>query len=135
MTFNNNALDYTLTGTGMITGITSLTKTGSGTVVLANTNGNTFTGAASIDGGTLVLGSTGAVQNSAGERQREQRPGLQPGRRFLQLGRVERFRALVLADTSGKAVAVNFANAASTTYSGASAAPARSRKQGRVRSI
>src|SRR4029077_18809218 len=65
VTFNNNSLTYTLTNSGFgnrITGLTGLTKTGGGTVVLAEDND--YTGQTSINGGVLVLGSVNAVQNS-----------------------------------------------------------------------
>lgn len=50
--------NYSFTGAG-ITGSTSLTKTGSGTLTLANDN--SFTGPVTINGGTLRLGNGGAT--------------------------------------------------------------------------
>lgn len=53
-TFNTAASDYTLSGAfGIASG--SLTKSGSGTVVL--TNSNSYNGATTINGGTLQLGN------------------------------------------------------------------------------
>jgi len=57
--FTNTAgNDYTLGGGGGIAGAGGLSKTGAGMVTLATAN--SFTGATSIDGGTLVLDYTGA---------------------------------------------------------------------------
>ncbi|HEU5071721.1 MAG TPA: autotransporter-associated beta strand repeat-containing protein [Verrucomicrobiae bacterium] len=59
----NAAKDYTLTGGGIITG--SLTKNGTGTLVLDNTN--TYSGPTVITGGTLQLGDpTGGTFGNAG---------------------------------------------------------------------
>lgn len=65
VTFANESVDYTLGGTGAIAGATSLTKTGTGTLTIANTN--TFTGGTSILGGILTLQRTsiGNVLNNA----------------------------------------------------------------------
>ena len=61
VTFNNNNSTYTISGTNAIAGSTGLQLTGTGTVVLLNTN--TFTGATSIGAGaTLQLGN-GAAGN------------------------------------------------------------------------
>ena len=58
-TFNNTTKDYTLTGTGGITGNNTLTKTGSGMLTLANSN--SFAGVTTISGGTLQLGAGGTA--------------------------------------------------------------------------
>jgi len=52
--FNNSAINYTLQGPYGISGITSLTKTGTG--LLTITNSNAYTGSTTISGGTLQLG-------------------------------------------------------------------------------
>jgi len=57
VTINNSTLVYTLTGTGKISGSTSLIKQGSGTVTIANTGGNNFTGPVVISGGVLSVAS------------------------------------------------------------------------------
>jgi fibronectin-binding autotransporter adhesin len=58
----NSTYNYTITGSGKITGTTGLTKSGSGNVTLATTN--TYTGATVINGGTLT-GQTGGSCNSS----------------------------------------------------------------------
>ena len=59
VTFSNLTKDYTLTGTGGITGNHTLTKAGAGTLTIANSN--TFAGATTISAGTLSLGNGGTA--------------------------------------------------------------------------
>jgi predicted CxxxxCH...CXXCH cytochrome family protein len=62
LTASNAAIDYTVAGTGNITGAsTSVTKTGSGTLTLATAN--TYGGPTAILGGTLQVGNGGASGN------------------------------------------------------------------------
>ena len=63
---NTAATTYTLAGDGAITGVTGLTVSGGGRVVLANTGTNTFSGATTVTSGTLQLGSASVLSaNSA----------------------------------------------------------------------
>lgn len=55
VTANNSALNYTLVGTGKISGPTHLNKQGTGTFAIANTGGNNYTGPTLISGGTLSV--------------------------------------------------------------------------------
>jgi autotransporter-associated beta strand protein len=57
ITFNNMSKIYTVTGTGQISGLVGVNLTGSGTVKLAETGGDKFTGGVIIgyNGGTLIL--------------------------------------------------------------------------------
>ncbi len=68
----NTVNTYTITGPYKITGTTSLTKSGTGTLILANP-GNDFSGAITINAGTLQVGDgvtgsasigTGAITNN-----------------------------------------------------------------------
>src|SRR5205823_701562 len=59
VTFNNNTVSYVLSGTGMITGTTGLTKTNGGTVTIANVN--TYTGNTLLNQGTLMIGASSTV--------------------------------------------------------------------------
>jgi fibronectin-binding autotransporter adhesin len=55
VTFNNNALIYTLQGTNAIAGSTGLTKGGTGSLTIGNVN--SFTGAVNFNGGTISVGT------------------------------------------------------------------------------
>jgi fibronectin-binding autotransporter adhesin len=59
VTVNNSTGDYSISGTGGITGSTGLTKSGSGKLTLATEN--TYTGGTTINGGTLQIGNGGAT--------------------------------------------------------------------------
>ncbi|MGO9112170.1 MAG: autotransporter-associated beta strand repeat-containing protein, partial [Thermoguttaceae bacterium] len=124
ITFNNSSLTYTLSGSGSITGPTGLTKMGAAAVVLANSNGNQYTGATAINGGALVLGSANAVQNSTVSVNVNNGLGFAPGVVTFNAGAISGAGALALADTNGGAVTLSVGgNGASTTYSGAISGP------------
>ncbi|RYD17758.1 MAG: hypothetical protein EOP88_24935, partial [Verrucomicrobiaceae bacterium] len=53
---DNSTKDYTFTGTGHITGSAGLTKSGTGSLTLANTTANDYLGLTTINSGTLRLG-------------------------------------------------------------------------------
>jgi autotransporter-associated beta strand protein len=57
VTFNNDAKNYTLTGSKAIAGATGLVKTGSGSLAIQNIN--SFTGPVSISGGTVSINADG----------------------------------------------------------------------------
>ncbi|HLX70504.1 MAG TPA: autotransporter-associated beta strand repeat-containing protein [Verrucomicrobiae bacterium] len=59
-TVTNNVLDYKLTGTNSVSGTTSLAKSGSGSLTLAE-SGDSFTGGITVNGGTLVLDETNST--------------------------------------------------------------------------
>lgn len=62
ITVNNDGNhNYNFTGTGKITGPTGISKSGVGTLTLGNAGGNDFTGAVTITGGTLRMGSSTAL--------------------------------------------------------------------------
>ena len=70
MTFNHNAIDYTVSGSGAITGGGSLTKSGSG--MLSMSTANTFSGGATLTSGRLRIGNTltlgtGAITITGGQ--------------------------------------------------------------------
>ena len=60
-----SAKNYTLTGPGIIGGAASITKRGSGTLTLKSNN--TYTGATTVEDGSLVLGTPGTANNSSGD--------------------------------------------------------------------
>ncbi len=120
MTFSNNTLTYTLSGTGSIGGPAAyLNKTGSGTVILANANGNVFGGPTTIGAGLLVLGNANAVQNSTVNVNVDNGLGFTPGIGTFNLGGLAGSGALALSDTAGVAVTLSVgSNGASTAYAG-----------------
>ena len=63
VTFNNNNTNYTVQGSAAIAGSTPLTKNGTGTVTLLNTN--TYTGPTTITAGELIGATSGSCSNSA----------------------------------------------------------------------
>ncbi len=56
VTVANSALDYTFTGSGYLSGGTSILKQGTGSLTLANSGFNDFTGTTTIEAGSLILG-------------------------------------------------------------------------------
>jgi autotransporter-associated beta strand protein len=63
LTVNNTQSNYLFTGTGKISGATSLIKTGTGTLILDNTGTNDFTGDVGITNGTVQIGNNDANGN------------------------------------------------------------------------
>ena len=57
VTVNNATRDYSFDGTGMLSGAARLVKSGAGTLTIANTVANTFTGGVRIEAGSLALGN------------------------------------------------------------------------------
>jgi fibronectin-binding autotransporter adhesin len=64
VSFNNTAINYTLSGSGDIGGPTGLTKSGTGSLTI--TNANTFTGNTVISGGSLEMQNAAALGTTAG---------------------------------------------------------------------
>jgi autotransporter-associated beta strand protein len=55
LTFNNNSTNYLFTGTGKISGATSLIQNGAASTTLSETGGDNFSGGITVNGGTLIL--------------------------------------------------------------------------------
>jgi autotransporter-associated beta strand protein len=64
VTISNNSKSYAFSGTGKISGTTVVTKQGTGTATLSLA-GNDYSGATTINGGTLSLGSGTAIPDGA----------------------------------------------------------------------
>ena len=62
VTFNNSSRDYVVSGTGKITGVTSLLKSGTGTLTVSNTN--SYTGGTVISAGTVIATNAIALSTS-----------------------------------------------------------------------
>lgn len=58
---NNSTLDYVFTGAGSITGVGGLTLNGAGSVTLAETGGDNFTGGITLNAGTVILDNTNSA--------------------------------------------------------------------------
>jgi fibronectin-binding autotransporter adhesin len=58
---NNSSATYVFSGTGKLSGTTSLNKSGTGTLTLAGTGGDDFTGGIIVNGGTVILDNTNAT--------------------------------------------------------------------------
>ncbi len=56
LTVNNTTKDYTFTGSGKLSGLTGLEKSGTGSLTLANTTANDYSGGTVINAGILKLG-------------------------------------------------------------------------------
>ncbi|MFO1513123.1 MAG: autotransporter-associated beta strand repeat-containing protein [Verrucomicrobiota bacterium] len=64
MTVSNNAKSYTFSGSGRISGTTSVTKQGTGTATI-NLAGNDYSGNTTVSAGRLALGSGTAIPDGA----------------------------------------------------------------------
>ena len=58
---NDGSHNYTFSGTGAITGGSSLLKQGAGSLLISNTGSNNYTGGTFIQNGTVALGVTNAL--------------------------------------------------------------------------
>ena len=61
-TFSNNTTNYTIGGTGSISGITGLLVNGAGSVTLNNSNN--YTGDTNVNSGALILGTGGSIADT-----------------------------------------------------------------------
>ena len=64
ITVNNSAVNYAFTGSGRLTGGTGLTKSGSGTLTIANSGSNDFSGDILLNAGTLVVSNASPIGNT-----------------------------------------------------------------------
>ena len=115
--FNNNVLNYTLSGSGGISGNATLTKNGSGSVTLATAN--SFSGATAISQGVLQLANSNALQGSTVSVNANSGLKFSPGVGTFNLGGLAGSGSLALSDTSGGNVALDVGgNSSTTTFSG-----------------
>jgi autotransporter-associated beta strand protein len=57
VTVNNSVTNYVFSGNGRISGATSVTKSGTGTLVIDNTGNNDFSGGLTVNSGTVQIGN------------------------------------------------------------------------------
>lgn len=68
ITFSNQSKSYTFGGSGSLNGVGGLSLQSGGTVTLANTGGNTFSGAIIINSGELILADPNAIGQASSAR-------------------------------------------------------------------
>ncbi len=118
VTFSNSAYNYTLTGAYGITGAAALTLNGSGMVTLSNNNA--YTGATTINSGTLVIGAAaGASPNSAFTINVNNGLVFGTGVTSGTLGGLAGSGNLALTSSDSLNVALTVGNSQNTSYSGA----------------
>jgi fibronectin-binding autotransporter adhesin len=61
LTISNSGKNYTFSGSGALTGPTALMKSGTGSLTIANTGSNAFTGGVFLNDGTIEVGGNGNV--------------------------------------------------------------------------
>lgn len=64
LTFSNSDKNYVFAGSGIIAGTAQILKTGTGTVTIANTGANSFSGDIRIENGTLHLAPSAALNTT-----------------------------------------------------------------------
>ena len=64
ITVSNNAVNYLFSGNGKLTGATGLTKQGNGTLTIANSGNNDFSGPIALTTGTLVISNSSSIANT-----------------------------------------------------------------------
>ncbi len=118
LTVGNGNASSTFSGTIQDTsGTIALTKTGTGTLVLAGAD--TYIGGTTISGGTLLLNNAAAVQRSTVTVSTSNGLGFGTGITTFTLGGLAGSSSFALADSTGAGVAVQVGNNnASTSYSG-----------------
>jgi fibronectin-binding autotransporter adhesin len=110
----NNSTDTI--GSTLAGATTSLTKSGTGTLILSGTN--TYTGLTKVTGGTLQLSSMGALSTSTLDYNSYGGSLSFGSLTDVVLGGLQGNQDLVLNNASGQSVAVNLYNNANTIYSG-----------------
>lgn len=64
LTVSNSTVNYLFTGAGKLSGATGLNKQGTGTLTLANSGNNDFSGDIALTAGTLVISNSSSIANT-----------------------------------------------------------------------
>ena len=115
VTVDSSTLAYNLSGTGKISGTTSLTKNGTTTLTIGNSGGNDYAGATTINGGTLKFGVANALP-AAGSVSVENGATLDLGGFAGQVGAITGWGGVT--NSGGAAATLTVANGANITFDG-----------------
>ena len=66
LTVNNSSVNYTFNGTGALVGTAGLVKSGTGSLTLLNTGGDSYKGGVTVNGGTVVFGANNSITGGVG---------------------------------------------------------------------
>src|SRR6185312_9205466 len=66
ITVNNSTVNYTFNGTGALAGTAGLVKSGSGSLTLLNSGGDSYKGGVTVNAGTVVFGANNSINGGVG---------------------------------------------------------------------
>ena len=112
--FNNETKNFTLGGSGAITGSGNIIKAGAGSLTI--TNANTFTGATQVFGGTLTLQHAQALQGSVVSMANGASEMKFGGLTAATLGGLGGDADLLLENATSQAVALTVGSSANATF-------------------
>lgn len=120
LTFNNNSTNYVFTGTGRISGATSLIQNGTASTRLSETGGDSFSGGIMVNDGTLILDDanssiSGGLTISGGTTVQI---GNNDGVGILPSGTLDNEGTLVFARTNSLSIGTAIPGAGSVTQNG-----------------
>jgi fibronectin-binding autotransporter adhesin len=120
LTVNNSAVNYTFTGVGAIKGQTSLIKSGTGSLTLSESGGDSFAGGIFVHGGTLVLDNANSALSSGltNDSGTVVQIGNNDGNGALPGGNVEIDGLLVFNQASNRTVSALISGTGSVTQAG-----------------
>src|ERR1043166_7633165 len=120
LTVSNSTRNYSFSGAGRITGSTSLTKYGSGSLTLAETGGDSFAGGILVHGGTVVLdnGSSVLPGGLTSDASTVVQIGNNDANGALPAGTIQINGSLVFSNSSNRTISTVIGGSGSVTQSG-----------------